>query len=215
MEGLPRGVLSSAPMGATLRDYRLLGLERGCTLAEVKAAFRARAKDCHPDASGGDHQGFLRLRDAYERVLALAMEGRESDGGKGPVGATRSSAKDGPARKAAAAKGRPRDDADLDRRRYKEGVEAWEDYRSLCARRADELRELERRRRSGDIAVVEVQRYRRILSELDKKAAAAAASLRESLSGSVSPDWSADAREKLEWLEAQARGLARLKAGLE
>ena len=49
--------------------YRTLGVPRGCTREEVKAAFRARVPLAHPDR-GGDELTFIDLRRAYERILA-------------------------------------------------------------------------------------------------------------------------------------------------
>ena len=46
-----------------------LGLETGASLAEVKAAFRARALATHPD-HGGDADEFRALHQAYERLVA-------------------------------------------------------------------------------------------------------------------------------------------------
>ena len=38
-----------------------------CTAAEVRAAYRRLARERHPD-TGGTHEAFLALREAYERV---------------------------------------------------------------------------------------------------------------------------------------------------
>lgn len=47
---------------------KLLGLKSTATRADVKTAYRERAKRCHPDA-GGDAANFRELVDAKERVL--------------------------------------------------------------------------------------------------------------------------------------------------
>lgn len=202
-------------MGATLRDYRHLGLERGCTLAQLKAAFRARAKACHPDTGSAEPQEFLRLRDSYERILSVLDSGpapraRAAGAGK-KTQADRpgSQPKDGPQTGGGARKGS--DDA---RRSYKEGVEAWGDYVALSQKRADELRELDRRRRAGSLAVVEAQRLGRILAFLERKAGSALERLRSSLELGPGADWGRDAREKLDWLEGQLAGIRKLRAGL-
>ncbi len=45
--------------------YDALGLGEDCTEAQVKAAFRKKAKDAHPDR-GGDPDAFKRLNEAHE-----------------------------------------------------------------------------------------------------------------------------------------------------
>jgi curved DNA-binding protein CbpA len=49
--------------------YRVLGVPRSCTRAEVKEAFRARAWDAHPDR-GGAEEDFIRLSTAYNQIIA-------------------------------------------------------------------------------------------------------------------------------------------------
>lgn len=46
---------------------RVLGLEPGASQAEVRRAYRERAKDLHPDR-GGDEDEFKRLNRAYDRL---------------------------------------------------------------------------------------------------------------------------------------------------
>ena len=48
--------------------WALLGVTRDATLADVKAAFRARALATHPD-HGGDPEEFRALYRAYERLV--------------------------------------------------------------------------------------------------------------------------------------------------
>jgi DnaJ domain len=48
--------------------YRTLGVPRGCSRDDVKAAFRARVPLAHPD-HGGDEFTFIQLRAAYEQIL--------------------------------------------------------------------------------------------------------------------------------------------------
>jgi molecular chaperone DnaJ len=54
------------------RDYyETLGLSRGASEQDIKAAFRRLAKDCHPDRNGGDkaaEQKFKELGEAYEAL---------------------------------------------------------------------------------------------------------------------------------------------------
>ena len=47
-----------------------LGLRQPCTLADVKRAYRQRARATHPDA-GGDAAAFITLQSAYEQALGL------------------------------------------------------------------------------------------------------------------------------------------------
>ena len=49
--------------------YEILGLSRGASEQDLKSAYRKLAKDCHPDANGGDkdaEQKFKELSEAYE-----------------------------------------------------------------------------------------------------------------------------------------------------
>jgi curved DNA-binding protein CbpA len=49
--------------------YRELGVPRGATEAQVKAAHRRLAKRFHPDAQTGDRQRFLAVQAAYQLLL--------------------------------------------------------------------------------------------------------------------------------------------------
>jgi molecular chaperone DnaJ len=51
--------------------YELLGIERGASDREIKAAFRRLAKECHPDRCNGDHtaeQRFKEINEAYDAL---------------------------------------------------------------------------------------------------------------------------------------------------
>lgn len=48
--------------------YHVLGLERGATLRDVKAAYRRLAKKYHPDV-GGDPEVFKRIYAAYHHIV--------------------------------------------------------------------------------------------------------------------------------------------------
>ena len=54
------------------RDYyEVLGLARGASEQDIKAAFRRLAKDCHPDRNQGDKNAehkFKELNEAYEAL---------------------------------------------------------------------------------------------------------------------------------------------------
>ena len=61
--------------------YGVLGVSRTATLAEIRAAFRALAKQFHPDVAGGDptaEDRFMSIRAAYE-VLADPVRRRDYD----------------------------------------------------------------------------------------------------------------------------------------
>ena len=48
--------------------YRLLGVSPGCTLEEVKQAYRAKVRQAHPDL-GGNESAFIEVCEAYRQVL--------------------------------------------------------------------------------------------------------------------------------------------------
>ncbi len=50
-------------------DAELLGIKMPCNKHEVVRAFRRCAKATHPDA-GGTSEDFMKLRDAYNRILS-------------------------------------------------------------------------------------------------------------------------------------------------
>jgi DnaJ-class molecular chaperone len=55
--------------------YRTLGVARGSSLADVKAAYRRLAKSCHPDARPGDAAAAARFQEvtaAYEAIAAMS-----------------------------------------------------------------------------------------------------------------------------------------------
>lgn len=52
--------------------YELLGVTPASSKAEIAAAFRSKAKSCHPDRNPGDPasaERFIRLQEAYRRVV--------------------------------------------------------------------------------------------------------------------------------------------------
>ena len=51
------------------RYYAFLGVDPACSDEEIRAAFRRRAKQLHPDSESGNEGDFIRLKKAYD-VLA-------------------------------------------------------------------------------------------------------------------------------------------------
>lgn len=49
--------------------HEILGVPENATLAQVKAAFRAKVTTAHPD-QGGDPRAFMELMRAYQRLVA-------------------------------------------------------------------------------------------------------------------------------------------------
>ena len=55
--------------------WQVLGLTATASLDEIKAAYRKRALETHPDR-GGDAEDFRRVHGAYEKALARRSRGR-------------------------------------------------------------------------------------------------------------------------------------------
>ena len=68
-------------IGRAMNPYQILGVAIDCTRAEAKEAFRIRAYHAHPDR-GGDTKTFIRIRRAYEQVLAELERERVPDAEK-------------------------------------------------------------------------------------------------------------------------------------
>ena len=65
-------------MASTKRDYyEILGVTRLSNASEIKAAYKRRAKETHPDA-GGSASAFAQVREAY-RVLSSPLDRRSYD----------------------------------------------------------------------------------------------------------------------------------------
>ncbi|MDQ3447747.1 MAG: J domain-containing protein, partial [Chloroflexota bacterium] len=83
--------------------YRVLGVQRAATPAQIKAAHRKLAKRYHPDAAEGDTSHFLAVQEAY-LLLADPLRRRDWDArhAPGPVrageGATRARGRGGAGR---------------------------------------------------------------------------------------------------------------------
>ena len=63
--------------------YRELGVLRGATDAQVKAAHRRLAKRFHPDAPEGDTERFLAIQEAY-LLLSDPLRRRDWDAAHAP-----------------------------------------------------------------------------------------------------------------------------------
>ena len=63
----------SRPTAGPAWAYEALGLPRGASRGAVRAAFRAAAAAAHPDKVGGDGAEFVRVRRAYEAILAAGV----------------------------------------------------------------------------------------------------------------------------------------------
>lgn len=50
-------------------SHSVLGIARGASAEEVKAAYRKAALRCHPDVNNGDAEQFKRITEAYEALL--------------------------------------------------------------------------------------------------------------------------------------------------
>ncbi|MDD5139452.1 MAG: DnaJ domain-containing protein [Verrucomicrobiales bacterium] len=76
---------------AEKNHYATLGLDRRCTLAQIRAAYRLLAKQHHPDVNHGSHEAVARtqqLNAAHETLSDSARRrdyDRELDGGKNPA----------------------------------------------------------------------------------------------------------------------------------
>jgi curved DNA-binding protein CbpA len=66
-----------------LDPYRVLGVLRGSTPAEIKAAHRRLAKRYHPDGTSGDDIRFLAVQEAYQ-LLVDPLRRREWDRAHAP-----------------------------------------------------------------------------------------------------------------------------------
>lgn len=66
----PLGLFRESP--EAISDLAELGLEPPCSSADIRQAYRRKARTAHPDR-GGDQRAFIRLQDAYRRALAYCL----------------------------------------------------------------------------------------------------------------------------------------------
>jgi curved DNA-binding protein CbpA len=127
-----------ARLQPTTDPYRVLGLLRGATPAQVKAAHRRLAKRFHPDGSTGDGVRFLAVQEAYQ-LLSDPVRRREWDRAHAPgpvraantprrtTGATPPTQPRGPG--STRIRRRPRAAAPRSRTWSAEHVPWWQDFR--------------------------------------------------------------------------------------
>src|SRR3990172_9220244 len=89
-----------ATMQRILAPYRVLGVGRDATTAEIKAAHRRLVKRFHPDTAAADEPGFLAVQGAYE-LLKDPLRRAEWDRkhAPGPVRAGETTSRRSPLRK--------------------------------------------------------------------------------------------------------------------
>jgi hypothetical protein len=58
--------------------YQILGVEKSCTLKDVRRAFRTKSKGLHPD-KGGNADDFIALKEAY-RIVSRSLKEQEERG---------------------------------------------------------------------------------------------------------------------------------------
>ncbi|NWU93348.1 DJC28 protein, partial [Upupa epops] len=74
--------LSSYKPKSNVKDsYKILELEEGCSLDDVRNSYRSLAKKYHPDSSSAtaDAEAFVKLEEAYRVVLSDVMTKKKSD----------------------------------------------------------------------------------------------------------------------------------------
>jgi hypothetical protein len=193
------------------KDLKALGLDEDCSVAQLKSAFRRRAKLCHPDLAGQGGQEFAGLRESYRRLLELLEKRDERSRGARAPGSRRA-AQAAPAPRAAPAKraySKPHDAQAL--KSYREAMAAFESFQSVNRDRSIELKFLHSLTKKG-IALVDLHRFLRLLDQLEKSAGSALLLFREALERDSGQAWAADAREKIESLERQLARCVSLKA---
>lgn len=70
-----------------MTPYEILGVALGASDEEIRRAYKARARECHPDL-GGDAETFKALRDAYDLLLDPERRAALDAGGTGGLAET-------------------------------------------------------------------------------------------------------------------------------
>jgi len=132
----------------TFDPYRVLGVLRGATPAEIKAAHRKLAKRYHPDGESGNEIRFLAVQEAYQLLSDPERRGQwDRAHAPGPVRNANGRRRHTGARKPAPQAERPRRSAKV-RRRWRapgqrkrtwsaEHVPWWQDFRAGAEPRAE------------------------------------------------------------------------------
>jgi hypothetical protein len=81
-ESAPRAVPVNEP--ESLSAYEILGLSPSASVAEIKAAYRKRVKECHPDLFAGMDQHARALAERWTRALNAAYATLNPRHGGGP-----------------------------------------------------------------------------------------------------------------------------------
>ena len=64
---------------ASSNHYAALGVNKRASSEEIKAAYRKKALECHPDKHGGDSVAFEKVNEAYEAVERSHQTRRRCD----------------------------------------------------------------------------------------------------------------------------------------
>jgi len=56
-------------VSAVFNPYKILGVNEDASRDEIKAAFRKKSKECHPDQNGESSQDFLNIKKAYDILM--------------------------------------------------------------------------------------------------------------------------------------------------
>jgi hypothetical protein len=68
-----RAARQKRQQGPKPADYRILGVDPGADESDIKAAYRKKVKEVHPDTDSGDEQEFKRVQSAYERLTGESV----------------------------------------------------------------------------------------------------------------------------------------------
>jgi len=66
--GQQRRAPGADPGPSAAEAHRILGIEQGADQESIRAAYRERVKETHPDTDTGSEEEFKRVRRAYERL---------------------------------------------------------------------------------------------------------------------------------------------------